>query len=105
MPKLILAPCVENELWLIWEFIARDNPDAAARLIESAYETFKTLAVTPGLGRRRKFSDPRLRGIHSWQISRFDNYLIFYRPIPGGIQVLHVYHGARDIEALFDKEK
>lgn len=104
-PKLILAPCVEDELWLIWEFIARDNLDAATRIVESACETFRTLAVTPGLGRLRKFSDPRLKGIRSWQISGFNNYLIFYRPVPGGIQVLHVYHGARDIEALFDKGK
>jgi plasmid stabilization system protein ParE len=35
-------------------------------------------------------------------VSGFENHLIFYRAIPGGIEVLHVYHGARDIEALFD---
>jgi plasmid stabilization system protein ParE len=33
----------------------------------------------------------------------FDNYLIFYREMRDGIQVLHVYHGARDIEALFEE--
>ena len=60
-----------------------------------------TLAATPGLGRLRKFRSPRLKGIRSWLVSGFDNYLIFYRAIPEGIEVLHVYHGARDIEALF----
>jgi len=29
----------------IWYFIAQDNPDAAIRVIEAAYETFKTLAA------------------------------------------------------------
>lgn len=33
-PKLILAPCVEDELWSIWKFIAKDNPDAATRVVD-----------------------------------------------------------------------
>jgi len=80
----------------------KDNPDAATRVVESAYETFETLAITPTLGRPRKFRNLRLKGIRSWRVSGFNNYLIFYRSIPDGIQVLHVYHGARDIEALLD---
>jgi toxin ParE1/3/4 len=101
-PEFSLAPCVEPELWAIWAFIAKDNPDAATRVVEAAYETFVTLAGTPGLGRLRKFRNPRLKGIRSWHIAGFDNYLIFYRSVAEGIQVLHVYHGARDIEALFE---
>lgn len=32
------------------------------------------------------------------------NYLIFYRPLPDGIEILRVLHGARDIAAiLFDE--
>lgn len=104
MPEFVLAPCVEDELWAIWSFIARDNPDAATGVIEAAYETFKNLADKPGLGRLGKFHNPRLKGIRTWRITGFDNYLIFYRAVPGGIQVLHVYHGARDLEALFDEQ-
>jgi plasmid stabilization system protein ParE len=32
--------------------------------------------------------------------SRFRKYLVFYRPIPGGIEVLRVLHGSRDIAAI-----
>lgn len=104
MAKFVLAPCVEEELWEIWAFIAGDNPGAATRVIEAAHETFKSLADRPGLGRLRKFSDSRLKDVRSWHVSGFDNYVIFYRPVPEGIQVLHVYHGARDIEALFGEK-
>ena len=104
MPKFILAPCVESELWAIWKFIAQDNPDAARRVIEAAHATFKNLAATPGLGRPHKFRNPQLKATRSWRAAGFDNYLIFYRPIPEGVQVLHVYHGARDIEALFGEK-
>jgi plasmid stabilization system protein ParE len=51
--KFILDPGVEDELWEIWVFIAEDNPAAATRLVEAAYDTFKMLAANPGLGRRR----------------------------------------------------
>ena len=49
MAEFILASGVENELWAIWEHIADDNPDAATRVVEAAYETFKTLAQFPAL--------------------------------------------------------
>jgi toxin ParE1/3/4 len=104
VPEFFLAPCVEDELWVVWNFIAQDNPSAATRVIEAAYETFQTLAANPRLGRPRKFRNPRLRAIRSWHVTGFDNYLIFYRSIPEGIQVLHVYHGARDIETLFGEK-
>ena len=104
MPKFVLDPCVEDELWGIWCFIAQDNPDAATRVIEAAYETFKTLAANPGLGRSWRVRNPKLRNMRSWRITGFDNYLIFYRGVAAGIQVHHVYHGARDIEALLGKK-
>jgi toxin ParE1/3/4 len=87
-----------------WHFIAQDNPDAATRVIEAAHETFKMLAANPGLGRPRRFRSPKLRDVRSWRITGFENYLIFYRGIAGGIQVNHVYHGAQDLEALFGEE-
>jgi toxin ParE1/3/4 len=70
--------------------------------VDAAYNTFKMLSANPGLGRRRKFRNPRLRKVRSFRVSGFDNYLIFYRAMGEGIQVLHVYHGARDLEALFE---
>ena len=99
-PEFILSPCVESELAAIWARIATDNPDAATRVIEAAYETFAILARAPESGRRRRFRGPGLKDIRSWHISGVDNYLVFYRAVPGGIQVLHVCYGARDIEVL-----
>jgi toxin ParE1/3/4 len=102
MSRYILDPCVEDELWGIWHFITRNNPDAAARVIEAARETFKMLAANAGLGRRRRFRNPRLKDTRSWRISGFENHLIFYRAVADGIQVNHIYHGAQDIDALFE---
>lgn len=50
----------------------------------------------------REFQHPKAAGIRSWSITGFPNHLIFYRPVEGGIEVLRVLHGARDINAIFE---
>jgi toxin ParE1/3/4 len=54
------------------------------------------LSRIPEMGRKRfDFAD----GLRSLAVN---NYVIFYRPIADGIQLIRVLHGARDIPALFD---
>ena len=54
--------------------------------------------------RPRRFRYARLENLRSFRVSGFDDYLIFCSPIPDGIEVYHVYHGARDLERLFEEE-
>lgn len=56
---------------------------------------FEILAARPGVGKMR---NGLLPGLRSHIVGR---YVIFYRAIPGGIEILRVLHGARDIEAVF----
>lgn len=35
---------------------------------------------------------------------RFKNFLIFYLPIAGGIKVIRVLHGSRDVDAILEVE-
>lgn len=42
--------------------------------------------------------------MRSWVVSGFENYLIFYRPLPEGIEVVRFVHGARDTPSLLDDE-
>ena len=58
MSSFILAPCIEEELGEIWDFIAQDNPEAADRVLDAAELTFQLLADNPGLGRRWTFRNP-----------------------------------------------
>lgn len=32
----------------------------------------------------------------------YPNYLVFFRPMKGGIEVLHVLHAAQDIASILD---
>lgn len=101
MPDIILSEFIEPELAEIWATIAADQPTAANRFLESAYRTFTLLAATPRMGRLRTFSAKRIRQMRSFQVDGFVNYLIFYQAAANGIHVLHVFHGARDLDALF----
>lgn len=61
----------------------------------------QALAQMPELGRARNFRNPRFSSVRAWPVKGFERYLIFYRPLADGIEILRVIHGARDLERLF----
>jgi toxin ParE1/3/4 len=85
------------------KFIQRDSPEAAIRFLDAAEESFQFLASMPDLGERQEFHRKDLVDLRVWQVRGFENYLIFYRPMEAGIEVVRVLHAARDIAAAFDK--
>lgn len=101
MPKFYLSPEALDDLENIWTFIALHNPEAANRVIDAAYRSFGILSQHPELGRVRRIAQGK-HEIRSFVISDFQNYLVYYQPAPGGINVLHVLHDARDHSRFFD---
>jgi toxin ParE1/3/4 len=83
-------------------FIAEDNLDAAERFLDAVEQTFALLASMPMMGRMCEFESPQAQGLRMWRIRGFERYLVFYRPIDKGINVVRVLHGSRDIERLFE---
>ena len=67
-------------------------------MISNIREKCQVLSQQPGIGRNRLDLLPDLR--------RFPvgSYVIFYFPKGDGIEVVRVFHGARDIEQLFDED-
>jgi plasmid stabilization system protein ParE len=63
--NVVLAACVEDELDKIWEFIAKDNPEAATSVVIAAYGTFRALAVNPGIGHPCAFRRKAHRNIRA----------------------------------------
>jgi toxin ParE1/3/4 len=100
----IVHPRIRPELREIWEHIAKDNPAAADRVVDAAEQTFRMLADHPGMGRPRSFSRKTYRNLRSRAVVGFDNYLVLYREITDGVEILHVCHGARNLEALLRKD-
>jgi len=103
--KINKRPIALRDLVESGAFIGRDNLATELRFYAGAEETFKQLAQTPGLGRERSdLTDERLRNLRSFSIRGFDNWLVFYRPIPDGIEVIRILHGARDLKVILMDE-
>jgi toxin ParE1/3/4 len=95
MSRILKSPAAENDLNEIWWFIAHDNPDSADKLLDEIAETSSKLAQFTNMGRSR---DELHLGLRSFSVGR---YLIFYMPIPDGIEIVRVLHGMMDIDASF----
>ena len=89
-----------RDILTIVDHISNDNTAAAAAVYDAYEHSLKLLKVTPDMGRPYQSADPRLSHIRVCPIHRFRSYLIFYRHIGQIVEVLHIWHGARDIPAL-----
>lgn len=99
MSRLRFTPLAVQDLEEIHDYIAADNAEAALRLMERLEKRCQSLAETPGMGRSREELSPFLRSLAE------GNYVIFYRPIEDGAEVVRVLHGARSIERIFQGEE
>ena len=84
----------EAQRWLgdIFEYIAADNPQAAAQTVQGIYERAQVLTTFPEIGHRYQASPRNVR------ILLYGHYRIAYLvKDDGNVDVLGVFHGSLDI--------
>ena len=84
---------VDLDLDSIWSFIAADSETAADRQIARIVEVFEMLMQNPRAGRERPELQKHLR---SFPVG---SYVVFYIPLPDGIEIVRVMNGRQDIGA------
>jgi toxin ParE1/3/4 len=89
---------------IFYHYVRQGTLPTARRFLAQAEATFQRLAGMPDMGARYQPDEPRYADLRFFPVSRFRMYLVFYRPVPGGIQVLRVLHGARDLHGLLAEE-
>ena len=89
---------------IFYYFVSKGTISTARRFRIQAEATVERLANMPGTGTRYKPEGPLFADVRFSPVSRFRSYVIFYRAIPGGIEVLRVLHGVRDINALLARQ-
>ena len=99
MPRVTRRPLAEADVLEIWDYIADDGIAAADRWVDRLDKQFRVLAMQPMMGRAR---DELAPGVRSFPFGR---HVVFYLPLDGGIDVVRVLHGARDIDAAFNPDK
>ncbi|MGB8817375.1 MAG: type II toxin-antitoxin system RelE/ParE family toxin [Rhizobiaceae bacterium] len=92
--RLVRSQFADNDIESIADYIAQDNPNAALRWIDDIEEKLNAIAETPKLGAHRPEIMEDLRTV------ALGKYIICYRPIVGGAEILRVFHGARQWQDL-----
>ena len=97
MARFFLHPLAERDLAEISTFIGfeRKSPKAACRFIDEIEEKFEFYARFPELGESRQALGDHVR----WFPFR-KKYVVVYRVLESGIDILRVLHG-RDYPLLF----
>jgi plasmid stabilization system protein ParE len=94
----VLGPDADLDLDAIWEYIARDDIDAADRWMGKLFESFETLTRTPGIGHKR--DDLTSYPVLFWPVGA---YLVIYQAEHRPIVIVAVTQGSRDIPAFLHK--
>ena len=95
MSRYQLTKEADNDLLEIWLHISQDDFDAAESVLAEMLGKFEILAAHPKLGHLRPELAPTIRSFPAGR------YILFYRDIRGGVEIIRVLHGARDIDSIF----
>ena len=97
MPRVIRTPAAARDLDQIFDYIAIQGgrPATAEKLIRDLADKCQLYATQPGMGTAR----PDLG--EAFRVFSHKRYVVVYRPLADGIEVLRVVDGARDYPSLF----
>jgi toxin ParE1/3/4 len=103
LAKVFVRARARRDILSIAEYLEEQGGlEIAQRFLDATQSTFKALAKMPKLGALCSFRRPALRRLRRWPVKGFENWLIFYLPRRNGVEIVHLIHGARDIEGLLD---
>lgn len=94
MNRLVITPLAAADLEDIASYIAKEDPAAALRMIERLEEISILLKDHPHIGVAR---DDIAKGMRVFPVG---NYLILFRVLDKGVQIVRYVHGARELRGL-----
>lgn len=98
MAAIRRTPQARNDLKDIWRHVAgKASETVADRLLDRIAAAATVLADYPYSGVARPEVHPELRS------RPVGNYVIFYRPLTNGIEIVRVLHGHQDLESRFEQ--
>ncbi|MBD2616241.1 type II toxin-antitoxin system RelE/ParE family toxin [Nostoc punctiforme FACHB-252] len=98
MKQHIISPAASLDLSEIIDYFAIRNIEAGERFVDEFEKKCKYLANFPNMGRSYANIKADLRGVP------LDGYIILYRIIDSGIEIVRVVSGYRNLESLFAED-
>jgi len=95
MTRVVYSRQADAELVEIGAYIAADSERNAEAFVVKLRAKALKIAQAPRIYRLRNDIAPDVR------LAALGDYVILFRIVAPGIEVLHIAHGARDLKALF----
>ena len=90
-------PKADNDLVEGARWIRGDNPQAARRFLDAAFDAFQRLAEFPESGPLARFKNRRLAGVRFCVLPPpFNRWLIFYQIKNDEVEILRVIYGTQN---------
>jgi toxin ParE1/3/4 len=93
MGRITRRERARTDLIKIWDYISDSDEMAADRMLDRFEEALAMLSDNPLAGRERPELAP---GLRSFPVR---SYVLFYMPVPGGIDLVRVRSGYLDLAA------
>jgi len=91
------TPRAEEDLIEGARWIRADNPQAARRFLDAAFDAFDRLAEFPESGPLARFKNRKLAAVRFWVMPPpFNRWLIFYQQRGGEVEILRVVYGTQN---------
>ena len=102
MARIRKRDAAKRDLVRQWVWYAENaSIEVADRFLEAADSTLATLARQPESGIRTFMTRPGLRGMRRFPVGDgFEQILLFYFPLPDGVDLVRVVHGSQNLERL-----
>lgn len=102
MGRLLKREAAKRDLMARWVWYAENASfEVADRFLKAADDTLKLLSGRPNLGTAFPVRKPELQNIRRFPVSDgFGKILLFYFPLPDGVDLVRVVQGNRDLERV-----
>ena len=102
----IILPAARDDILRQFRYylVEHDNPKVAERFLSAVRRTVQGIVRTPEGGAPKRLSREALRGLRSWPVKGFEDLRVYYLAQEGGVRVVRVLHGKRDINNILEKE-
>jgi len=97
MSRYVINILASRDLNAITDYFAANNLDAGERFFREFNRKCQQLVAFPNSGKSYAQIRPDLRGLS------FEGYIIFYRVLNDGIEILRVVSGRRNFPSLFEE--
>jgi toxin ParE1/3/4 len=98
-PQPQFATQAATDLDQIEEYVSQDSPQAARRLVQRLREVCFILAEQPYMG----YARPEFGSSHRSFVVPGTRYIIIYRPVDAGVEIIHVRQGSQNFSRLFEQ--